>query len=56
MAAKFQTRLAEALQRASTAARKQVLKSAQLQRPDREVLADRGYLQEICKGWYLLSA
>src|SRR3954452_4166510 len=55
MAEKFQTRLAEALQRASTTARKQVLKSAQLQRLDRELLAARGYLQEICKGWYLLS-
>jgi hypothetical protein len=49
------TRLAEALQRAATAARKQVLKSAQLKRPDRELLANRRYLQEICKGWYLLS-
>jgi hypothetical protein len=55
MADKFQTRLAEALERASVAARKQVLKSDQLQRPDRELLAERGYLREICKGWYLLS-
>ena len=55
MADKTQTRLAEALERASTAACKQVLRSAQLQRPDRELLADRGYLQEICKGWYLLN-
>jgi hypothetical protein len=55
MAGKIQTRLAEALERASTAARKHVLKSAQLERPDRELLAARGYLQEICKGWYLLS-
>ena len=47
--------LFEALERASVAARKQVLRSAQMQRPDRELLADRGYLQEICKGWYLLS-
>lgn len=36
-------------------ARKAVVKSASLQRTDRELLTARGYLQEICKGWCLLS-
>ena len=36
-------------------ARKQVVKSALLQRADRELLAEHDYLREICKGWYLLS-
>ena len=52
---KPQTKLAETLQRAVAVARKQVVKSALLQRADRELLTERGYLQEICKGWYLLS-
>lgn len=55
MPKKAQTRLAEALERANAVARRQVVKSATLQRADRELLAGRGYLQEICKGWYLLS-
>ena len=50
-----QTRLAAALERANAFARKQVVKSASLPRADRELLVERGYLQEICKGWYLLS-
>ncbi|MEI7730858.1 MAG: Fic family protein [Verrucomicrobiota bacterium] len=49
------TRLADALERARTLARKQVLKSAQIRRADRELLTQRGYLREIVKGWYLLS-
>ena len=44
-----------ALEHADAAARKQVVTSALLQRADRELLVERGYLQEICKGWYLLS-
>ena len=51
----IQTRLAAALERANAFARKQVVKSASLPRADRELLVERGYLQEICKGWYLLS-
>jgi hypothetical protein len=51
----FQTKLADALQRATAIARKHVVKSVSLQRADRELLTERGYLQEICKGWYLLG-
>ena len=50
-----QNKLAETLKRAVAVARKQVVRSASLQRADRELLTERGYLQEICKGWYLLS-
>src|SRR2546423_7363507 len=55
MADSTQNKLAHALQRATTVARKHVVKSASLPRPDRELLTERGYLQEILKGWYLLS-
>jgi len=55
MPKKSQTRLAAALEHAHKAARKQVVTSASLPRADRELLVKRGYLQEICKGWYLLS-
>lgn len=55
MAEKPHTKLAGALERADANARKAVLKSASLQRADRELLTERGYLQEICKGWYLLG-
>src|SRR5438105_2817992 len=50
-----QNKLANALERANVVARKHVVKSASLQRGDRELLTDRGYLQEIFKGWYLLG-
>jgi hypothetical protein len=55
MAETLQKKLADALERATAAARKHVVKSALLQRADRELLTGRDYLQEICKGWYLLS-
>jgi hypothetical protein len=55
MAKRAQTKLATALQRAHEAARNSVVKSASLQRADRELLVKRGYLQGICKGWYLLA-
>ncbi len=55
MADRMQTRLADALERAQKSARKEVVKSASLRRPDRELLLKRGYLQDICKGWYLLA-
>ena len=55
MPEKTQTRLAAALERANAFTRKQVVKSASLPRADRELLMERRYLQEICKGWYLLS-
>lgn len=50
-----QTRLASALERADAVARKGVVRSASLQRRDQELLRERGYLHDICKGWYLLS-
>jgi hypothetical protein len=55
MANNMQTRLADALERARASARKEVVKSASLRRSDRELLLQRGYLQDICKGWYLLT-
>jgi len=55
MANNIQTRLADALERARGSARKEVVKSASLRRSDRELLRQRGYLQDICKGWYLLT-
>ncbi|HEX9045643.1 MAG TPA: Fic family protein, partial [Verrucomicrobiae bacterium] len=48
------SRLADALERAIKMAEKQVVRSAALSRSDREILLDRGYLQEVFKGWYLL--
>jgi hypothetical protein len=54
MPAKSQTKLADALDRVSAVARKAVVKSASIERADRELLTERGYLQEIFKGWYLL--
>ena len=55
MAEKFHTKLAGALERVAKAARKAVVKSASIERADRELLVGRGYLREIFKGWYLLS-
>jgi hypothetical protein len=55
MAENIQTRLADALERAHANARREVVKSASLRRSNRELLLERGYLQEICKGWYLLT-
>ena len=55
MAETVHGKLAGALDRVNSAARKAVLKSAFIQRADRELLTDRGYLQEICKGWYYLT-
>lgn len=49
------TRLAGALERVNAVARQAVVKSASIQRADRELLIERGYLQEVCKGWYFLS-
>ena len=54
MPGKSQTKLADALERVSKAARKAVVKSTSIQRADRELLTEHGYLQEIFKGWYLL--
>lgn len=47
-------KLADALERAVKAAPKGVLKSAVLQRSDRELLRQGGYLKDIVKGWYFL--
>jgi Fic/DOC family len=51
----FQTKLADALERARAIARKHVVKSTLLQRADRELLTERRYLCEISRGWYLLT-
>jgi hypothetical protein len=50
-----QSKLADALQRTTAVARKHVVKSTLLQRADRELLTERGYLKEISRGWYLLT-
>src|SRR5512141_2799736 len=55
MAEMAHTRLAAALKRVNGVARKAVVKSSSIQRADRELLLDRGYLLEICKGWYYLG-
>ena len=55
MADQHQTRLADALERARARMRRDVVQSAALRRGDRELLRARGYLQEICKGWCLLT-
>ena len=55
MADATHAKLAGALERANSVARKAVVNSADIQRAARELLTDRGYLQEICKGWYYLS-
>jgi hypothetical protein len=55
MSGTLHTKLADALERARTIASKHVVKSAQLRRADRELLTERGYLCEICRGWYLLT-
>jgi hypothetical protein len=48
-------KLADALERATKVARRQILQTSAIIRADREYLVDRGYLQEIVKGWYLLG-
>jgi hypothetical protein len=47
-------KLADALERATKAAPKGVLKSASLQRADRDILRRANYLKDIVKGWYFL--
>ena len=47
-------KLADALERATKAAPKGVLRSASLQRSDRDILRRAGYLKDIVKGWYFL--
>ena len=55
MSQKSHRKLADALDRVSAVARKAVVKSAAIGRVDRELLTERGYLQEILKGWYVIS-
>jgi hypothetical protein len=55
MPRKAHTKLADALERATKVARRQILQTSSIIRADREYLVDRGYLQEIVKGWYLLG-
>ena len=54
MAEMAHTRLAGALKQVNAAAREAVVTSASINRADRELMTERGYLQEICKGWYFL--
>ena len=54
MPASHHTDIADALERATKAAPKGVVKSAALQRGDREILRRAGYLRDIVKGWYFL--
>ena len=51
MANDLRTKLADTLEKATKAARSQVVKTSWLVRADRELLVERGYLQEIVKGW-----
>jgi hypothetical protein len=51
MANDLRTKLADTLAKATKAARSQVVKTSWLVRADREFLTERGYLQEIVKGW-----
>ena len=55
MANDLRTKLADTLEKATKAARSQVVKTSWLVRADRELLVERGYLQEIVKGWYILG-
>ena len=54
MPATNHTKLADALERATKAAPKGVLRSANLRRADRDILRRTGYLKDIVKGWYFL--
>ena len=55
MANDLRTKLADTLAKATKAARSQVVKTSWLVRADREFLTERGYLQEVVKGWYILG-
>ncbi len=55
MTATNHKKLADAIERATKAAPKGVLKSASLQRGDRDILRRAGYLKDIVKGWYFLG-
>lgn len=54
MSTMSQKKLADALDHAAKLASMGVLKSAALQRGDRELLLRAGYLESIVKGWYFL--
>jgi hypothetical protein len=56
MANDLRTKLADTLEKATKAARSQVVKTFWLVRADREFSTERGYPQEIVKGWYTLGA
>jgi hypothetical protein len=49
------SKLADALERARRGARRHILRTSDLSRGDRSYLLPRGYLQQIIKGWYLLT-
>ena len=47
--------LGETLTKAKQASTKNVIRSANLDRSTRERLAQAGYLEEVVRGWYLLT-
>jgi hypothetical protein len=47
--------LAAALERVHQAAQDAVIQTHEMSRPDRELLLAKGWLQEIIRGWYLLT-
>jgi hypothetical protein len=49
------SKLANALEQASKVSPRHILRSSDLSRGNRSYLLPRGYLQEIIKGWYLLT-
>ena len=55
MSAAGRQRLAEALERVHAAAERGIVRSADMNRTDRELLQRRGYLVDIIKGWYFLA-
>ncbi|VAX03956.1 A4orf02 protein [hydrothermal vent metagenome] len=55
VAKRFGQALAEALSRVEKQAQQGIVKSADIQRTDRERLQHAGWLQPIMKGWYLLG-
>lgn len=55
MSAAGRQRLAEALERVHAAAQRGIVRSADINRADRELLQRHAYLLDIVKGWYFLS-
>src|ERR1700694_755088 len=51
MPSQYNSQLAAALKRVHSA----IVRSDEISRPDREILQAKGWLQEIIRGWYLLT-